>query len=200
METPIKIHDLGGNTPYFWKHPSRKISKKKNKKNHPIWRILFFFGRLDVLEAREHVPVPIRTLAGPRRMVWEDCWKCLKAEVVYIGVSKNRGIPKSSILIGFFHYKPFILWYHYFWKHPYNPGQEIATSAEVTLNDGGCKGIPPKSPSLRFRNYTNLPRILDLFKVIFYGLYHGKSPSNHHLGEYVLLLSKHLMQILSDVY
>ena len=34
-----------------------------------------------------------------------------------MGVSKNRGkTPKSSILIG---YKPSILGYHYFWKHPY---------------------------------------------------------------------------------
>ena len=37
----------------------------------------------------------------------------------YMGVSKNRGIPKSSILIGIFHYKPSILGYHNFWKHPY---------------------------------------------------------------------------------
>ena len=40
----------------------------------------------------------------------------------HIGVSKNRGTPKSSILIGFswvFHYKPSILGYPYFWKHPY---------------------------------------------------------------------------------
>ena len=36
-----------------------------------------------------------------------------------MGVSKNRGTPKSSILIGFFHHKPSILGYHYFWKHPY---------------------------------------------------------------------------------
>ncbi len=35
-------------------------------------------------------------------------------------VSKNRGTPKSSILIGFFHYKPSILGYPYFFsKHPY---------------------------------------------------------------------------------
>ena len=27
--------------------------------------------------------------------------------------------PKSSILVGFFNYKPFILGYPYFWKHPY---------------------------------------------------------------------------------
>ena len=35
-----------------------------------------------------------------------------------LGVSKNRGTPKSSILIGVFHYKPSILGYPYFWKHP----------------------------------------------------------------------------------
>ena len=38
---------------------------------------------------------------------------------LYMGVSKNRGTPKSSILIGFFLYKPSILGYLYFWKHPY---------------------------------------------------------------------------------
>ena len=35
-----------------------------------------------------------------------------------MGVSKNRGTPKSSILIGFSHYKPSILVYPYCWKHP----------------------------------------------------------------------------------
>ena len=25
-------------------------------------------------------------------------------------------------------------------------------------------------------------QVLDLFKVFFYGFYHGKPPSNHHLG------------------
>jgi len=38
---------------------------------------------------------------------------------VHMGVSENGGTPKSSILIGFFHYKPSILGYPYFWKHPY---------------------------------------------------------------------------------
>ena len=37
-----------------------------------------------------------------------------------IGVSKNNGTPKSSILI-VFHYKPSILGYPYFWKHPNGP-------------------------------------------------------------------------------
>ena len=43
----------------------------------------------------------------------------LKIWHVHMGVSKNRGTPKSSILIGVFHYKPSILGYPYFWKHPY---------------------------------------------------------------------------------
>ena len=40
----------------------------------------------------------------------------------FMGVSQNNGSPKSSILIGFSiinHYKPSILGYPYFWKHPY---------------------------------------------------------------------------------
>ena len=36
-----------------------------------------------------------------------------------MGVSKTRGTPKSSILIGF-SIKPSILGYPYFWKHPYD--------------------------------------------------------------------------------
>ena len=37
-------------------------------------------------------------------------------------VSENSDTPKSSILIGFsdFHYKPSILGYPYFWKHPHS--------------------------------------------------------------------------------
>ena len=38
---------------------------------------------------------------------------------MYMGVSKNRGTPKSSIFNKVFHYKPSILGYPYFWKHPY---------------------------------------------------------------------------------
>ena len=39
---------------------------------------------------------------------------------MYMDVSKNRGkTPKSSIFNTDFHYKPSILGYHYFWKHPY---------------------------------------------------------------------------------
>ena len=39
---------------------------------------------------------------------------------IHMGVSKNRGFYlKSSHFNRVFHYKPSILGYHYFWKHPY---------------------------------------------------------------------------------
>ena len=37
----------------------------------------------------------------------------------YMGVSENRGTPKSSILIGFSTINHPFLGYLYFWKHPY---------------------------------------------------------------------------------
>ena len=37
-------------------------------------------------------------------------------------VSENSGTPKSSTLNRVFHYKPSILGYPYFWKHPYRRG------------------------------------------------------------------------------
>ena len=46
-----------------------------------------------------------------------------------------------------------------------------------------------------FRDYWVIDRYhhdLDLFKVIFYGLYHGKSPSNDHLGELFLNYAPYL--------
>ena len=52
-----------------------------------------------------------------------DVWKCSQKiatkirpfRLDYMDVSENSGTPKSSILIGFFHYKPSILGYPYFW-------------------------------------------------------------------------------------
>ena len=41
-----------------------------------------------------------------------------KTQLFNLGVSKNSGTPKSSILNRVFHYKPSILGYHYFRKHP----------------------------------------------------------------------------------
>ncbi len=47
---------------------------------------------------------------------WDTSWILLGNNM---GVSKNRGTPKSSHFNRIFHYKPSILGYHYFWKHPY---------------------------------------------------------------------------------
>ena len=38
---------------------------------------------------------------------------------IYMDVSKISGTPKSSIFYRVFHYKPSILGYHHFRKHPY---------------------------------------------------------------------------------
>ena len=39
--------------------------------------------------------------------------------IVNLGVSENRDTPKSSHFSRIFHYKPSILGYPYFWKHPF---------------------------------------------------------------------------------
>ena len=36
----------------------------------------------------------------------------------HVGVSKNNGTPQTIHVNGVFHYKPSILGYPYFWKHP----------------------------------------------------------------------------------
>ena len=47
-------------------------------------------------------------------------------------VSKNSGFsPKSSILIGSFHYKPSILGYPYFWKHPRSRWSNVVIDPEI---------------------------------------------------------------------
>ena len=63
-----------------------------------------------------------------------------------------------------------------------------------------AKTQPPKKSVEQFKKTMTfgwITVVLDLL-VSFYGLYHGKSPLNHRLGEYVLLFhtfSKHLKQI-----
>ena len=47
---------------------------------------------------------------------------------LYMGVSKNRGTPQIIRCSRVFHYKPSILGYHHFWKHPYKHQAPINTS------------------------------------------------------------------------
>ena len=58
-----------------------------------------------------------------------------------MAVSENRGTPKSSILTGFFHYKPSILVYHYFWKHPH----EVMFYLRITESTGVSSFKAPAS-------------------------------------------------------
>ena len=53
--------------------------------------------------------------------LYKCCWdpNLCKEIPLIMGVSKNRGTPKSSILIGFsIIIRPSILGYTYFWKQP----------------------------------------------------------------------------------
>ena len=54
-------------------------------------------------------------------------------------VSENRGIPKSSILIGFSIINHPFWGYHYFWKHPYNA---ISAYLYICVH-GGLRTHPP---------------------------------------------------------
>ena len=50
-----------------------------------------------------------------------------------MGVSNNRGTPKSSHFNRVFHYKPSILGYPYFWKHPYNIYYQTGRVSSITF-------------------------------------------------------------------
>ena len=49
---------------------------------------------------------------------WVISWPSV-CQGFHMGVSENGGTPKSSHFNRVFHYKPSILGYPYFWKHPY---------------------------------------------------------------------------------
>ena len=53
-------------------------------------------------------------------------------------VSKNNGTPKSSIFNWVFHYKPSILGYPYFWKHP----NTLRFGGDCTPQSSSDKGEP----------------------------------------------------------
>ncbi len=68
-------------------------------------------------------------------------------ETINMDVSKNRGTPKSSILIGFSMKINHPFWgvFLYFWKHPYGPvffvGEDKELiSRETLLKTRSCRG------------------------------------------------------------
>ena len=70
-----------------------------------------------------------------------------------MGVSKNRGTPKSSIFNRVFHYKPSILGYHYFWKHPH----DTSMYKDGESNQKRCFDI--------FDEYRGAPKFNDLWNL-----------------------------------
>ena len=88
--------------------------------------------------------------------------------------------------------------------------QPVAQAAEATRAQGqsvlqqGVGGVGDfllreiKKDTVPSLEVTYIYIFLDLFKVIFLlctSFYHGKSPLNHHLEEFVSTFSKHLKQI-----
>ena len=71
----------------------------------------------------------------------------------YMGVSKNSGTPKSSILIGFSIINHPFLGYPYFWKHPY---QESWPSFKP-LNGNTLPDPTDRCP--KHRGWLNLPGV-----------------------------------------
>ena len=53
-------------------------------------------------------------------LVWMGYVRSQEGTHLHMDISKNTGTPKSSHFNRVFHYKPSILGYHYFWKHPYS--------------------------------------------------------------------------------
>ena len=73
----------------------------------------------------------VRYKSFPRQLGWSGFLagnlRLLNGGCGYMDVSENRGVPpKSSHFNRVFHYKPSILGYPYFWKHPYHVDQHIA--------------------------------------------------------------------------
>ncbi len=83
-----------------------------------------------------------------------------------MGVSKNNGIPKSSILIGFsvFHYfnHPFWGFSPLFWKHPYLP--RLFCDKETSSHDS-IATFPISLDDERIQDATKHSRIFDLLVV-----------------------------------
>ena len=150
---PVKFSEISPDGVHMGSHdistqsPSSFLSRQKRKKGGFLWPFAVgFLLRCDGdLFGDGYIWAPLTMGCGWWRSdgwppffrwiklghaAWKITWwkeflpkkKRLKA-AMYMDISKNRGIPKSSSLIGFslINYKPSILVYPYFGKHPYSP-------------------------------------------------------------------------------
>ena len=101
-----------------WINRNPTVSSNFIQFHHPFLRFSTpMAGSPWILETSIHRPRPEQRPAGRKTDK-----TCGKKTIWVMGVSENSGTPKSSILIGFSiinHYKPSILGFLYFWKHPY---------------------------------------------------------------------------------
>ena len=72
----------------------------------------------------------------------KNCPTIKTARKNHVDVSENSGTPKSSILIGVFHYKPSILGYPYFWKHPCGFPKVFQPRCEIFFRHQGAEFLP----------------------------------------------------------
>ena len=71
---------------------------------------------------------------------------------LYMDISENNGTPKIIHFNRIFHYKPSILWYPYFWKHPYTSACNHQTSWQTY---GLIFGIHPLFDEIPWQRYSS---------------------------------------------
>ena len=84
-----------------------------------------------------------------------------------MGVSKNRGTPKSSILTKFPLFSPSILGYPYFWKHPHPNANDLAwrtapdhQPCKPWLGEClGCVFFPQGTPTYPLEHTPDIPKL-----------------------------------------
>ena len=123
MEIPIKMDDLG--VPPFKETPIcffffvwQVVEGKRTSVDLLLKKIRVWFGAPCI-----SVSVPGGLSCDSEKPEWNR-------REVEIGVSKNRGTPKIIHFNRVFHYKPSILGYRYFWKHP--NGQYLQVNGTAT--------------------------------------------------------------------
>ena len=108
----------------FWKKSYIKLGRISSlKKNAPQTTRVFIVTYMTTHSSHKPIEIDRSRVSRPHRHCDpenEPRFTSLLPEDM--GVSKNNGTPKYLQIIHFnrvFPYKPSILEYHYFWKHPY---------------------------------------------------------------------------------
>ncbi len=159
------------------------VQEHRSEPRHCGFR-LHFGCQIDVQQICQRLQVA--KLLSYQKRFWEDHKVKMFSEMLLYGCwTKNRGKPpKSSILIGFsiINYKPSILGYHYFWKHPYTQTIEAKSTRSSTQSPlstcpsdrGGAKQKGSNDPKVATRHTCTIRAWFGV------GLRHaGHDPGNH---------------------